>query len=175
MGRGRKPKDLTKEERKGENSFAMWKELIDNISEIRNKTIRNAEIFTEIYDHQGWRDIVGEGSEWSALLGQVEVFYTRAEVSRWMLLWRKLHNEFGLNLEDVFDVPVVRLEKIASYSETSKQAQELVDKARAMPRKDWDDEVLTLKGKPTSLECDHEGGFMKIEKCKTCGSKKHEG
>ena len=152
--------------------FAMWKELTENVSLIREKTVRNAELFTKIYDQQLHKSILGdEEADWKALLAQVEVFYTRSEVARWMLLWKTLHDGFGFALADITDIPVVRLEKIAKYCHTKEEAARYVEFARTATRSDFDDEILTLRGKPTKETCAHLDGFRRLEECVRCGVK----
>jgi hypothetical protein len=168
-----KVKQLTVEERKGEDMFALWKELIDNVGVVREKTIRNAEIFTNIYEHQGWKDILGdEDSQWSGLLAQVETHYTRAEVARWMLLWRTLHIEFGFLLEDLFKIPVTRLENIAKYCKDSVEAKHYMDLAESLSPQEWRDEIAKLRGKPTRETCKHDKGFVHYAQCPICSDKK---
>lgn len=165
-------KELNKEERRGEEAFSNWKELTDNIEIIRQKTVKNAELFTKIYDNQWWKDILGnEDAQWTELLGQVEVFYSRAEVARWMMLYKRLAVEFGFALEDLVGIPVMRLENIAKYCDTSSQAEHYVDLAKTLSASDWKDEINKLRGKPTRDECKHANGFTKIEVCPTCGEK----
>lgn len=165
-------KELTKEERRGEEAFATWTKLTSNIADIRKKTIENAKLFTEIYDNQWEKDILGdEEATWVAFLAQPEVFYTRAEINRFMVLHRRFSVEWGFVLEDLLDIPITKLENIAKYCETSNQVQHYLDLARTLSSADWRDEMSKLQGKPSQTDCDHKGMLKRYEICGKCGQK----
>jgi hypothetical protein len=168
---GRKKIQLSAEERRGEESFAMWKELTDNISDMRNKTIRNAEIFTTIYDRQGQKDILGdETAPWDALLSQVEVFYTKAKVARWMLIWKTLHNEFCFELNELFGIDETKLEAVSLHCSNASEAGRYLELAKTASSREWLDEMNKLQGKPTREDCQHLNK-AKFEICPKCGDK----
>ena len=165
-------KELTKEERRGERAFEAWKKLTENIANIRKFTIENAKLFTEIYDNQWQKDILGdEEASWVAFLAQPEVFYTRSEINRFMILHKTLSVEWGFVLEDLLDIPITKLENIARYCKSSSEAQHYLDLARTFSSADWKEEMNKLVGKPSAVDCNHVGLIKKYAVCSKCGNK----
>lgn len=164
-------KELTREERRGSEAFEAWKKLTDNISNRRKIDVENAKLFTEIFDNQWQKDILGdEEATWLAFLAQPEVFYTRSEVNRFMILHKRLAVEWGFILEDFFDINVTKLENIAKYCKSSSEATHYLELARTLSSSDWKEEMNKLTGKPSMAECKHQD-TKTLTVCGVCGHK----
>lgn len=159
------------EEKLGEVAFGLNKELVANELARRGLLVRNIEILEEIFSKGLYRDILGDpNAEWAGYLGSIDVYYTRAEVNRWLKIKKRLADEFGFDLQEILDIPVTRLEAVAILSGDSKHAEELIGYARNMLPRDWNEEVRKLKGK--HIEDDgHAHDWKRVAICKICNSK----
>jgi hypothetical protein len=158
---------MTKEER-GEKGFKLHKLIEENEKKRRALLLENVLYLNEILTDQLYKEILGdEEAEWVAYLAQLQVYYTRSEVIRWIRIKRKLVDEFGLDASILVEVPITRLENICGVAVDKAQAEQLIGVAKVQLGKDWKDTIAALKGKPTMEECQHL--FNQFEICKTCG------
>ena len=156
------------EQKIGELAFKLNEELITGEKARRAILVRNIEILEEVLSKGLYRDILGDpNAEWAGYLGSIDVYYTRAEVNRWIKIKRKLSDEFGIDLMDLLDIPVTRLEAIAGVAEDSNHAEELLGYARTNLPRDWNDLVRKLRGKHT-IDDGHEHQMNKYEICSIC-------
>src|SRR3990167_626512 len=112
-----KKKQLSKEERRGEEAFAINQKISDNEKTRRRLFLENVGLLEEVLDRQLYKDILGdEEADWVAFLGQVEVYYARSEVMKWLKIKRILQDKFGFDLEKLLDLPSGRLGEISAYA-----------------------------------------------------------
>jgi hypothetical protein len=164
---------LMNEKERADRAFALNTKIIENEQRRRALLIENIGLLSEVFEGEFYKEILGdpEGT-FAGFLGQVEVYYTRAEVMRYIKIRQKLVGEFGFDLKTLLDIPVTRLENVASYCESKESAEKMLDVAKVALSSDWRDEVNELRGKHTST--DHEHDFSKVVKiCSICGRKQN--
>lgn len=110
-----------------------------------------------------------EFDKWSAFLAQLEIYYTRAEVWRFLFIKKRLIDKYRMKFEMLLDVPITRLENIAKYAKTKEEVDDLYHKAKTLLPRDWRDTINQLRGKPTSDNCKHKIDLYEI--CRVCGQK----
>jgi hypothetical protein len=157
------------EQQIGELAFKLHQELTANEMMRRGLLVKNIEILEEIFSKGLYRDLLGDpNAEWAGYLGSIDVFYSRAEVNRWLKIKKVLADKFGFNLMDLLDIPVSRLATIASVAGDAKQAEELIGYAKTNLPRDWKDLINKLKGKNT-IDDGHAHDFKRYEICRICG------
>lgn len=154
-----------------DKAFALHVKLTANVGAIRQLTLENYEILKEIQDEELYKDILGdETADFKAYLADVDVFYSRAKVDRWHKIRKRLLTEFGIVIEELYNVPETRLEQIAYLSKDKDHALELLSKAKILLSLDWTNEIRMLKGLPTTDECKHDPREVPATaKCIKCG------
>lgn len=159
------------EEKKGEKAFNLHTQVIENEKLRRELFLQNIILLEEMRNQELYKDILGdEKAKWSGYLGELEIFYSRWKVQRWIFIHQKLMNELGCQYNELLEIPESRLEEVARVA-IQDNVKDLLDKAKILLSLQWKDTLAELKGKPTSEICSHE--FQKYEVCKTCGIK-HE-
>ena len=163
---------MNTEKERADKAFKLNKQIVDNEQKRRALLIENIGLLSTIQDEGLFREILGdENATFVGVLAQLEVYYTRAEVLRYLKIKQKLVNEFGFDLKELLDIPVTRLENVAAYCESKESAEKMLDMAKVATSSDWRDEISTLRGKPTS-EDGHRHDFSKVYKvCAICGKK----
>lgn len=157
------------EEQRGSKAFNLSQKVANNELERRRLFLENIKILREIRDEELYKDILGdEHGKWAGYLGDVEVYYSRWQVQRWIFILERLVDGFGLDPSTFFDIPESRLEEIAQHANSS-NATFLVDSARTLIPQAWRDTIAELKGKPTSEICHH--NYQVYEICRVCGSR----
>lgn len=156
---------------KADRGHSLNESIVRNELKRRELLVENIDALSEILDTQLYKVILGdENADWSGYLAQLDVFYTRAEVNRFIKIKRKLQGEFGFNLKDLLDIPVTRLEDVASFAQSKEAAEKLLDIARVATSQDWKEEISSVRGKPIVTRDDgHTHEFQKV--CKICGEK----
>jgi hypothetical protein len=158
-------------ESRGQRGFFLNQKIVENEKARRALLIENIDYLAEVLDAQLYKEILGdEDSEWAGFLAQLDVWYTRAEVNRYIKLRRKLQLELGFDLKELLDIPLLRLEAIADHTKTKAEAEKLIEIASVATPRDWREEINTFLGKPTEDD-GHEHDFKKFEVCKVCGLK----
>lgn len=166
-----KKKVLTKEERHGEEAFALHQEIVSNEQKRRALLIKNISNLSELYLMQGYKDILGdENAGWDAYLGQLDVYYTRGEVARRLKVKDKLIDEYGLSFDELLDLPETRIGDIAYLAASPDEAREMLQLAKVLTSSEWKDEIHRRTGKHTR-EDGHAHDMKKYEICKVCGMK----
>lgn len=164
----KKKKYLTKEQRRGEEAFEIFKKLKENEFQARNFLAENAKYYAEIFDRQLFKDLLGsEDAEWSGFLAQVEVFHTRNEIKSLIDTYKKF-TELGIDYKTICDIPIMRrvdLMKIVNKD----NLEEWLSKARILIPQDWKKEIREFLGKPIEDNCSHD--YQNYEICKICGER----
>ncbi len=159
------------EETDAKNAYAVCKELIDNIKKVREISIKNIPLFEEIYEKEYYKVYLGdEKASWSAFLGDPDILYSRSNVNTWIRIKKKLIDEYGFKLEDIWNIKLSKLETVALYSTSKEHAEELLGASKTLLPSDWKDLQNSLRGKPTSDD-GHMHDFTKFEQCRICGLK----
>jgi len=161
-------KKISKEELDGELFFKLNNTIIDREKERRKLMIENIQEITEIFDKKLY---LVQFENYAGFLGQLELYYSRSMVYKFMLIKKKLVDEFGMDPYDIFDIDTSRLEDIAKFAQDKIQANDLLGKARLFTSREWKDEFNILRGKPVLDNCPHK--MIAFEICATCGLKQH--
>jgi hypothetical protein len=153
--------------------FNLHQQVLGNEKARRALLLENMKYVITIHDSKGYKAILGdEQAEWSAYLSDVGVFYSRARVRRWKRIFQ-FCDRFSLDTNIVFTIPESRLEHIALLPiesiESKEKAEELLSFADNMLPRDWKNEILKMRGKPSIDDCSHE--FKLYEVCPHCGDK----
>lgn len=161
-----KKKKISKEEIDGKAFFVLNQRIIEREKNRRKLMIDNIEDIGKMLDEKLF---LVEFENYAGFLGQIEVYYSRAEVWRLMKIKEKLIDEFKLNPMEFFDIDITRLEMVAKYAVDEKAAETLLGQARHLTSRDWRDTINTLRGKPQMENCSHKNELYEI--CKLCGNK----
>lgn len=142
--------------------------ITENEIKRRNLLAKNAELITEMIDTGAYKLVLGdEKAPVTAYLAQLEVYYSRSEVSRFRAIV-KTFKALGVGL-DVFDIPDSRLTDIAKFA-TKENIEEFLMNARTFTSTDWNSYVRLQKGLPVEEDC-VEHDFETIHVCKKCTKK----
>ena len=160
-------KQPVNKEKLGELFFGLNKAIKEKELERRKLMIENIDTLANIFDKKLYKV---EFEDWAGFLGQIEVFYSRTEVNRFLIIKKRLIDEFNFDPYTFLDIPVVRLENITKFAKNKAHASELIDKAKTLTSQDWRNEINVLKGKPAMEDCKHD--FQGYEICKICGLKR---
>lgn len=164
--------DKMNEVQKSEYAFAIHQIVIGNEQKRRELFIENVDLISnEIKEFGLFKFIVGdEKAKFVAYLSQLEVYYSRTEINRWVKIMDTLCKNFGMRFEDLIAVPSTRLEAISKFAKDKTHAKELLSFAQTMLPRDWSDEIKKLQGKPTTDD-GHEHQFVDYKICEVCGMK----
>jgi len=165
-------RNLTREESFGEEAFVMHKLISENELKRRKLLLENINLLERMRDGLFYTAVLGdEEAEWVAYLGQIEVFYTRSLIIRLLRVKRNFLDKFGFDIDTVLQIPHTRLEQISSLQLTNrKDAEEVLELAKTMLNRDWNQEVKSRLGKITMEDCEtHE--FKTFQICKNCSLK----
>lgn len=179
-----RPKTIKQEQIDAEKAFERH-QMIGKRELLRRKLLaENILDLNEMYESQGYKAILGldPPPQWSSYLGQVEVYYSRAEVERYRKIVQALVKTWGYNLDDFLDIPVTRLEDISKIimdknfigttGDEKERIDELFFQARNDASQDWRDTIAEFKGEQTSYDCQHKN-MQVFEICSKCGKKVH--
>ena len=159
------------DEQKGELAFESNKKVTENEKKRRELFADNIDLLEKIQTEELYKDILGDQeAEWIAYLSQLDVYYTRSEISKWLRVKYKISQGFGFDFRTLLDIPITRLDKIASLAKDKTDAEGLIAKARVYTTKQWRDEVNIRTGKATSDD-GHEHQYVNFEICTECGNK----
>ena len=158
------------EQELGKKAFELHSQIIAN-EQLRRKLLAdNMLMLSNMHSQELYKCILGdEEAPWSGYLAEVEVYYTRGKVARWIYIINHLIDEYNLDIKNLISIPESRLEEIARYA-TPENYEDLLDNAKVQTPQDWRNTLLELKGKPTSETCEH----IKVKKlsvCEDCGYK----
>ena len=159
-------KEIDKE-KLGEMFFKLNESVKDKERTRRALMIENIKDICNIFNNKLYKV---EFEEWTGFLGQIEIFYSRTEINRFIKIKKRLIDEFGFDAYKIFDIPVTRLENIAVYSKDKEQAQELLGKANVLTSRDWRNEMNKLRRRPQMEDCKHQ--CVGYEICNFCGFKR---
>jgi hypothetical protein len=156
----------------GERAFARHQKIADRELERRALFLENVRDLVEMFESEDFKAILGfdPPPTWAGYLGQIEVFYSRAQVERWRKVWTfcKTNN---IDLLDVVEAPESRIEDISRIKGLNREEYaELITKAKLLTSRDWKDTIAPFLGKVTTDECMHPHPKVYIE-CTTCGNR----
>jgi hypothetical protein len=167
-----KRKQLSKEERRGEQAFAAHERIRAFYALIRQT---NIEIFKElqnVYTNQWYKDILGdEQGTWRAYLNLKEINSTKAEVDKAFRVMTRLVGQFEMDPVKLLDVQITRLDDIVRFAKDKDDAQQLLNKAEALDANDWQTERNQLLGRPV-FDDGHQHEDEDFHICKLCHRKK---
>jgi hypothetical protein len=161
---------MDNQESSGATAFKLHTKITDNEKQRRKLLAENAELITEMIDGGYFRHYLGDPSaEPVSYYAQIEVYYSRNQIRRLITVKKILNDNFGIGLEDVFDIPESRLTDICAVAK-KENVNELLEKARVLTPSDWRTEIRELKGLRTVETCSRHD-FKKTAVCKICGHK----
>ncbi len=159
------------EQERGEKAFGINKKITENELKRRELFAENVGYLGIVQEEELYKDILGDPeAEWVAYLSQLDVYYTRSEINKWLRVKHKISHEFGLDFNSLLDIPITRLDKIASYAKDKVDAEGLLAKARVYTSREWKDEINLRTGKATSDD-GHRHEFVDYKICAKCGNK----
>src|SRR3990172_7733273 len=138
-------------------AFERHERIMEREKARRGLLMQNIEDLVQMFETQQYKAILGfdPPPTWAGYLGQVEVFYTRAEVERWRVIYTVLVQRFGIPLELFFDIAVTRLHEISRISTSKENAEEWIEKARVLTASDWREATRDALGKVSVHTCPH--------------------
>ena len=148
------------EEKRGEQFHILRQVIEDREYERRRLFLQNIEDLAMVFESKLYEV---EFDEWAGYLGQLEIFYSRSEVHKWIKIWQ-FFKEKKISLGDYLDIPVSRLLDIVKVGDIH-----LLNEAKSLLSRDWKDTIAECLGKPTTDTCKH--NYTVYEICKTCGEK----
>ena len=160
-------------EQLGKEAFDLHKKISENEIMRRKLLAENAKSLNRMISEGLYKIFLGDDeAKPIAYYSQLDVFYTRNQITRLIAIEEIFSKKFGLNVFEVFDIPDSRLSDIVSVA-TEDNITELLDWARTMLSKDWKEEVRKLKKLPIPENCKkHDYEHYAI--CKSCGEKTKE-
>ncbi len=157
-------------EEKGKEAFKIHNSIVDNERMRRALLAVNAELLQEMLGKGLYKIYLGDMSaEPAAYLSQIEVFYSRNQISRLRAAYRLFRERFGMDLATVFDIPDSRLYDVIKVAK-EENIDELLGFARHMLPRDWRNHIRSLKKLPTTENCNHHR-FTDYAICIDCGDK----
>lgn len=159
-------------EQEGENGFNLHQQIAANELLRRRLLGNNIKLLSIMKDKKLYKAVLGdEKAEWIAYLGQVETFYSRNEIYNLMRVYDKFVVDLGYEYATISDIPISRLIALLPIINDDRLKEELLEQARMLTSRDFNDVIRAYKGLPTTNECTHE--YKKFESCKHCGER-HE-
>lgn len=161
---------LTKEQR-GEEGWNIDQRVKARELQRRKLFAENVKDIHEILSKQLYKDILGdETAEWTAYLGELEVYYPRNTIYPLMKIYEKFELEFEKPFADVCHIPKQRLLDIGRIIKSKDDLPDWLNKAETLLARDWRDEIRQYQGLPSTLDCNHDK-MQLYEICKSCGVK----
>lgn len=166
-------KQLTKDQRNAEKAFELHKSIIENEQKSRLLFMENVSRFAELYQTQGFKDILGdEAAEWRSYLAQLEIYRNRSDINRWLKIKTALVDQYLIELDELLTAPATRIGDIAYIAKSSEEARELLSFANTYSPAQWKEEVHRRTGKHTRDD-GHPHDMKKFAACKFCGLKEY--
>jgi hypothetical protein len=160
----------SEKESAGAIAFRLHTKITDNEIHRRKLLAQNAELLTEMIDGGYFRHYLGDpNAEPVSYYAQVEVFYSRNQIRRLITVKKILQDNFGIGLEEVFDIPESRLTDICATAK-KENVNDLIEQARVLTPSDWKTVIRGLKGLRTVDNCERHD-YKKTATCKNCGHK----
>lgn len=158
-------------EQQGIDGFNLHSRIAANELMRRRLMGENIRLLSMMKDKELYKAVLGDDkAEWVAYLGQVETFYSRNTVYNLMRVYDKFVIDLGYDFETISDIPLSRLTALLVVI-NNENMTDLLDKARVLTSRDFNDEIREIKGLPVSTDCKHD--YKQLEVCKHCGEK-HE-
>ncbi len=163
---------MTPEEQFGEEAFRMHQQILETEGKRRAMLAKNIELIVDKMKDGGmYKAIVGdENLSWQSYLAQLDVFYSRAEVSKWYKIYKKLVKKMGFDLYRLANIPFRRVWFVCRFAKDTEQADALLSMAESLTNHDWKIEELSHRGKKSSEDCKH-SNLEEYEICSDCGMK----
>lgn len=162
------------EEALSQRAFELNDKVVANERERRKLFFENISLLEEILQGHLYRYILDEDASWSSYLGELDVFYTRSEVVRWLRIKGRLVNDFGFKIDELLSVPATKLEAIVSVAKDAADAKVLLEMAGVAKGRDWRNEIKMRQGKHLPDD-GHMHDFEEFEVCKVCGMRHKKG
>lgn len=163
----RKQVPLENEEKRGELGFDLFNKVKLNEQKRRELFAENMGHLEKILDSGLYRDILGdEKATWPALLGQLEVFYTRSEVIQHIRARKKLR-VWEVADSALEGIPLNRIIQISVLARDKEHVETLLSQAKTLANREWSDEMSKLKGHH-HIEDGHEHKFKEFKQCELC-------
>lgn len=158
------------EEALSEKAYQLNDKVVANERERRRLFFENISLLEEILQGHLYKYIVDEDASWASYLGELDVFYTRSEVVRWLRIKGRLVNDFGFKIDELLSVPATKLEAIVGVAKDAADAKVLLEMAGVAKGKDWRNEIKLRQGKHLPDD-GHPHDFVDFKQCKVCGEK----
>ena len=163
-------RNLTREQRRGEDGFDLHQKIIVRERERRISLIKIGGLLYEIKKQQLFKDILGdEQAKWSAYLSQTEIMFSRHKVKYLLQIHSYFILQRQISPEELARYPLSRIIEIIKYANSDEKINSLLQVAAVALPQDWRDTINELRGKIPSEDCNHL--FENIKVCENCGKK----
>ena len=160
---------LTLEE-KGELAFRYHSKIVENETNRRKLLAENAFLLQDMIGLGLYKLFLGDPeAQPAAYFSQLEVFYSRNQITRLRAIQRHFKERLGIEPSTVFDIPESRLSDLLVVS-TLENIEELLSLARTMLPRDWSSHIRELKHLPVPGNCPGHK-YVEYEICALCGEK----
>lgn len=153
----------------GQEAFRLHTKIAENEEKRRALMIENILCLEEMREKELYKSYLGDTeAKWVSYLAQLEVFYTRSKIQRWIYIMQRLVKPYGIALHELVTLPESRLEDIARHA-NKENWEQLVEEAKVLTSTDWKITLAKIKG--IDLEnCQHEKEEV-VKICNSCGRK----
>ena len=153
-----------------EYAFSLHKMIEENEIKRRELLFYNMEILNKIYREKYFKIILGdEEAQWSAYLGQHEIFYARSKIFTMNRIYQRFIVELKIDVQRIAPIPLTKLANLLPVVD-KKNVDEWLTKAEVLTNQDLNDEIRIASGKESYLNCEHkEEQTYKV--CSKCGNR----
>jgi hypothetical protein len=127
--------------------------------------LARGEILSRLRDHKNYLKLGAHIKNMGDLYKELNI--TRKAGNHYERVYRRFKEYIESNALDISEVPLRRLIRLITVGD--EDLGHMVEQAKVLNEKDFDDEVKMLKGKPSYLDCSHEEQEIHA-RCKRCGT-----
>lgn len=158
------------DETKAQLAYSIHEGIIENEKIRRLLTHKNAELLSQMKDEKLYQIILGdENSDWAGYLGQIDLYYTRAQVYDLIRIYNAITKQLEVNADELIMIPKTRLIELLPIL-TKQNYKEWLAKAQTLLSKDFRIELRKHKGLLTEDD-EHTHELTTYEQCNLCGHK----
>ena len=148
--------------------------IVTNEEERRKLFFENVLMLSSLKKSKLYKDLLDPQTDrsWVSYLAQLEIYYSRWSIERWMKIYDKLIKELDIKVDTLRGIPETRLYELAIVSDKN-NVDEWISRAKTATSLDWRNFLAENKGLPTTEECKHKNSkFYSI--CDDCGFRHKE-
>lgn len=157
----------------GTKAWELHQSIQKNELERRRLLLENMSLIHDIHSNGLYKVILGDdNAQWSAYLGQHEVFYTRSKVYTLDKIYQKFIKQLKLDPSQISEIPLTKLSALLPIVD-DQNVLYWIAQAEALTSQDFNDELRKSQGKISYLECPHSNTKL-YTICSSCGFR-HQG